>query len=198
MRNSGELLSSEVSRLQKNFASFAVKNQSTCKIKFHKTLAQLAANYRPKSFWFPWISNTFVRNSNRTKMNKKTIITAAILGMIAIILGAFGAHALKKVLSIEQLATFETGVRYQMYHALFLLFIGLIPDLTSKAKNNIYNLVLSGVVLFSGSIYLLATNEFTPFFDFKIIGFVTPIGGFLLISAWAVLLYNITKKSDKN
>ncbi|MEN9910113.1 MAG: hypothetical protein RLZZ540_3272 [Bacteroidota bacterium] len=130
-------------------------------------------------------------------MDKKTISTAALLGMIAIILGAFGAHALKKVLNIEQLATFETGVRYQMYHALFLLFIGLIPNLTSKAKNTIYNLVLSGVLLFSGSIYLLATNGLTPI-DFRVIGFVTPIGGVLLISAWAVLLYNITKKSDKN
>ena len=126
-------------------------------------------------------------------MDKKTISTAALLGMIAIILGAFGAHALKKVLSIEQLATFETGVRYQMYHALFLLFIGLIPNLTSKAKNTIYNLVLSGVILFSGSIYLLATNGLTPI-DFKFIGPVTPIGGLLLISAWTVLLYNITKK----
>lgn len=130
-------------------------------------------------------------------MDKKTISTAALLGMIAIILGAFGAHALKKVLSIEQLATFETGVRYQMYHALFLLFIGLIPNLTSKAKNTIYNLVLSGVILFSGSIYLLATNGLTPI-DFKFIGPVTPIGGLLLISAWTVLLYNITKKSIKN
>ena len=130
-------------------------------------------------------------------MDKKTISTAALLGMIAIILGAFGAHALKKVLSIEQLATFETGVRYQMYHALFLLFIGLIPNLTSKAKNTIYNLVLSGVILFSGSIYLLATNGLTPI-DFKFIGPVTPIGGLLLISAWTVLMYNITKKSNKN
>lgn len=131
-------------------------------------------------------------------MDKKTISTAALLGMIAIILGAFGAHALKKILSVEQLTTFETGVRYQMYHALFLVFIGLIPVLSSKTKKIIYNLVLSGVLLFSGSIYLLATNELTPFFDFKAIGFVTPIGGLLLISAWAVLLYNITKKLDKN
>ncbi|MFA9188594.1 DUF423 domain-containing protein [Flavobacterium sp. FBOR7N2.3] len=130
-------------------------------------------------------------------MDKKTISTAALLGMIAIILGAFGAHALKKVLSIEQLATFETGVRYQMYHALFLLFIGLIPNLTLKAKNIIYNLVLSGVLLFSGSIYLLATNNLTPI-DFRFIGPVTPIGGLLLISAWTVLLFNIIKKSDKS
>ena len=127
-------------------------------------------------------------------MDKKTISTAAILGMIAIILGAFGAHALKKVLNIEQLATFETGVRYQMYHALFLLFIGLVPNLTVKAKNTIYNLVLSGVILFSGSIYLLATNGLTSI-DFKFIGPVTPIGGLLLISAWTVLLFQALRKS---
>jgi len=126
-------------------------------------------------------------------MDKKTTSTAAILGMTAIILGAFGAHALKKILSIEQLATFETGVRYQMYHALFLLFIGLFTGLTSKIKNTIYVLVLSGVLLFSGSIYLLATNDMTSF-DFKTIGFVTPIGGVLLISAWGVLLVNLLKK----
>lgn len=130
-------------------------------------------------------------------MDKKTIATAALLGMIAIILGAFGAHALKEILSTNQLNTFETGVRYQMYHALFLLFIGLLPVLNSKTKKIIYNLVLFGVLLFSGSIYLLATNGLTPI-DFRVIGFVTPIGGLLLISAWAVLLYNITKKSDKN
>ena len=123
-------------------------------------------------------------------MDRKVLSTGAILGMIAIILGAFGAHALKKILSIEQLATFETGVRYQIYHALFLLFIGLIKNMPQKAKKAIYFLVLFGVVLFSGSIYLLATNNLTSF-DFKIIGFVTPIGGLLLIIAWALLLLNI-------
>ncbi len=126
-------------------------------------------------------------------MDKKIISTGAILGMIAIILGAFGAHALKKVLSIEQLATFETGVRYQMYHALFLLFIGLAAMLTERTKKTIYYLVLSGVFLFSGSIYLLATNDLTSF-DFKVIGFVTPIGGLLLILAWGILLLNLIKK----
>ncbi len=129
----------------------------------------------------------------KIKMDKKIISTGAILGMIAIILGAFGAHALKKVLSIEQLATFETGVRYQMYHALFLLFIGLLGMISEKTKKTIYSLVLSGVFLFSGSIYLLATNDLTSF-DFKVIGFVTPIGGLLLILAWGILLLNLTKK----
>jgi uncharacterized membrane protein YgdD (TMEM256/DUF423 family) len=128
-------------------------------------------------------------------MDKKIIATGAILGMIAIILGAFGAHALKKVLSIEELSTFETGVRYQMYHALFLIFIGIINELSQKAKKTIYNLVVFGVVLFSGSIYVLATNSLTSF-DFKVIGFVTPIGGLLLILAWGVLFLNLVKKKS--
>lgn len=126
-------------------------------------------------------------------MDKKIITTGAIFGMLAIILGAFGAHALKKALSIEQLTTFETGVRYQMYHALFLLFIGLIPSLSEKTKKTIYNLILIGLIFFSGSIYLLATNDLTAF-DFKVIGFVTPIGGLLLILGWGVLLYHFLKK----
>ncbi|HEX9152188.1 MAG TPA: DUF423 domain-containing protein [Flavobacterium sp.] len=128
-------------------------------------------------------------------MDKKIISTGTIFGMIAIILGAFGAHALKKVLSLEQLSTFETGVRYQMYHAIFLLFIGATNHLSQKAKKTIHFLVLFGVILFSGSIYLLATNGLTPF-DFKIIGFVTPIGGLLLILAWGVLLMNIINKKS--
>lgn len=128
-------------------------------------------------------------------MDKKIISTAAILGMLAIILGAFGAHALKKVLSVDELSTFETGVKYQMYHALFLLFIGLASEINQKTKKTIYYLVVIGVLFFSGSIYLLATNNLTAF-DFRIIGFATPLGGLLLISAWGALLMNyINKKS---
>ena len=130
-------------------------------------------------------------------MKKKLLATAAILGMIAIILGAFGAHALKKVLSIEQLVTFETGVRYQMYHALFLLFIGLLDNVTEKTKKTIFFLVVFGVILFSGSIYLLATNDLTAF-DFKSLGFLTPIGGLLLITAWGVLLASSLNKKAQN
>jgi uncharacterized membrane protein YgdD (TMEM256/DUF423 family) len=127
-------------------------------------------------------------------MDKKIISTGAIFGMIAIILGAFGAHALKKVLTLDELSTFETGVKYQMYHALFLVFIGM-ASISQKAKKTIFFLVVIGVIFFSGSIYLLATNSLTTF-DFKIIGFVTPIGGLLLISAWGVLFMNyINKKS---
>lgn len=126
-------------------------------------------------------------------MDKKIISTAAIFGILAIILGAFGAHALKKVLSLDQLATFETGVKYQMYHALFLLFIGSTALIPEKVKKTIYYLVVIGVLFFSGSIYLLATNNLTSF-DFKVIGFITPIGGLLLILSWGVLLWNYIKK----
>ena len=126
-------------------------------------------------------------------MERKILTVASLLGMIAIILGAFGAHALKKVLSIEQLNTFETGVKYQMYHALFLLFVGTTSALSDKAKKAILNLVIVGVLFFSGSIYLLATNDLTSF-DFKVIGFVTPIGGLLLISSWIWLFVEVYKK----
>ena len=126
-------------------------------------------------------------------MNNKIIKTAILLGMIAIILGAFGAHALKKVLSVEQLATFETGIKYQMYHALFLLFLGLNDNMAEKAKKTIYWLTLLGVVFFSGSIYLLSTMSLTNI-NFKPIGIITPIGGTMLILAWALLFLQFVKK----
>lgn len=128
-------------------------------------------------------------------MDKRIISTGAIFGMLAIILGAFGAHALKKVLSMEELSTFETGVKYQMYHALFLLFIGMNTTISEKIKKRIYVLTLVGIACFSGSIFLLATNSITSF-DFKVIGFVTPIGGLLLISAWTTLLLNYLNKKS--
>jgi uncharacterized membrane protein YgdD (TMEM256/DUF423 family) len=126
-------------------------------------------------------------------MDRKIISTGAIFGMLAIILGAFGAHALKKVLSIGELTSFETGVKYQLYHALFLLFIGMTNEVSQKTKKTIYYLVIFGILFFSGSIYLLATNNLTTL-DFKTIGFITPIGGLLLIVAWSVLIINLVKK----
>ncbi len=113
--------------------------------------------------------------------------------MTAIILGAFGAHALKKVLTIEQLATFETGVKYQIYHALFLLFLGVNNHLTQKTKKYILVLTILGVTFFSGSIYLLSTMSISNI-NFKTIGFVTPIGGAMLISAWGILMFHFLKK----
>ncbi|MBK0370573.1 DUF423 domain-containing protein [Flavobacterium agrisoli] len=128
-------------------------------------------------------------------MKRKMILIAAFLGVTAIALGAFGAHGLKQFLSEAQLTTFETGVRYQMYHALFLLFVANLIELTESKRKIITLLVVLGVALFSGSIYLLATNSITSF-DFKIIGFVTPIGGLLLIISWIVLFAGFFNKKS--
>ncbi|AXG73465.1 DUF423 domain-containing protein [Flavobacterium arcticum] len=126
-------------------------------------------------------------------MNRKILVTAAVLGIIAIGLGAFGAHGLKKILDPEMLVTFETGVRYQMYHALFLLFVGTTPLISDKAKKIIFTLVVIGVLFFSVSIYFLACNGLFSF-DSKKIGIITPIGGLLLIGAWGTLLLNLMKR----
>lgn len=123
-------------------------------------------------------------------MERKITSVAALMGITAIILGAFGAHALKKQLSVEQLESFETGVKYQMYHALFLLFLGINTFLNEKVKKTVFQLVVFGVFFFSGSIYLLTTKAITGV-DFKFIGIVTPIGGVLLIMAWSVLFWNV-------
>jgi uncharacterized membrane protein YgdD (TMEM256/DUF423 family) len=137
----------------------------------------------------------FCLKLNLEKMKRRIVLTGAFIGMLAIIFGAFGAHLLKKYLSIEELNTFEVGVRYQMYHALFLLFLSTRKDIAEKTLKTIYNLVLAGVVLFSGSIYILATKSLTVF-DSKIIVFATPLGGFLLIIGWAILFLTILRKKS--
>jgi uncharacterized membrane protein YgdD (TMEM256/DUF423 family) len=130
-------------------------------------------------------------------MNKTILVTAAFLGIISIALGAFAAHGLKALITPEAQYTFETGVRYQMYHAIALLFVGSTRLLDINAKKIIYYLIVIGLLFFSGSIYGLATNALTGF-DFKSIGFITPIGGLLLISSWCILLIKFLKmKTDK-
>ena len=131
-------------------------------------------------------------------MNRTIFITATIFGMLAIILGAFAAHGLKPLIPVESQNTFETGVRYQIYHAFFLFIVGHLQVISEKAKRIILYLVITGIVFFSGSIYALATNTLTQF-DFKSIGFITPVGGLLLIAAWLILLINFLKlKTDKS
>ena len=128
-------------------------------------------------------------------MNRTILLTAAILGVTSIILGAFGAHGLKALISPESVQTFETGVCYQMYHALFLLFVGSTTYVSVKSKTKIFYLVVVGLLFFSGSIYGLSTNVLTSF-DFKTIGVITPIGGLLLIVAWVLLFIDFLKKQN--
>lgn len=119
--------------------------------------------------------------------NNCAIITGAAFGLLSIIFGAFGAHALKKVLSAEKLASFEVGVRYQIYSALFLILIGYNANFELSLINWAYYLVTIGTVLFSFSIYLLSLAEYLQK-NFKFLGPITPLGGLLMILGWGCLL----------
>ena len=130
-------------------------------------------------------------------MNKKILITASVFGLISVILGAFAAHGLETVIDRDAIDSYQVGVRYQMYHAIVLLFIGSTTYINQKTKNILFYLILAGIILFSGSIYGLATNDLSRF-DFGQIAFLTPIGGLLLIISWIVLLISFLKlKEDK-
>ncbi|MDN3491867.1 DUF423 domain-containing protein [Winogradskyella bathintestinalis] len=123
-------------------------------------------------------------------MNRKLLIAGAILGILGIVLGAFAAHGLEKLVDVEAINSFETGVRYQIYHAFFLIILGATSFLKLRTKKIVFYLVLCGVIFFSGSIYGLATNTLSTF-DFKTIALITPVGGLLLIVAWIVMLVGI-------
>jgi len=120
----------------------------------------------------------------------KNLTITSVLGIIAILLGAFGAHALKKTLTIEGLESFETGVRYQMYHVIVLLFVNTYQGFSKVQKNRISTLFFLGVLFFSGSIYLIQLTEVSA----KSIWFITPLGGLLFVLGWSMIGYVFLKK----
>jgi uncharacterized membrane protein YgdD (TMEM256/DUF423 family) len=124
------------------------------------------------------------------KINKNIVVTAALLTALTIMIGAFGAHGLKELISEKSLVSFETGVRYQMYHVIVMLVLGLSTGILPKTQKWVFCFFIIGILFFSGSIYLLALNEFLPF-DAKLIAFTTPIGGFILIIGWLRLAYGV-------
>ena len=125
-------------------------------------------------------------------MNKYVLVAATLFGGLSVVLGAFAAHGLEALITQDQIATFETGVRYQMCHAILLLFVGCTNLISNKTKKIVLWATVCGVILFSGSIYGLATNDLTAF-NFKTIGFITPIGGLLFLISWGILLINFLK-----
>ena len=130
-------------------------------------------------------------------MDRKIFLLASVIGGLGVVLGAFAAHGLKPLLSISAFESFNTGIRYQMYHSFLLFFIGVSKHIKPNQKSILFKLILVGILLFSGSIYLLATNDLTPF-NFKIIGFITPVGGLVLIASWVLLfVYFFKKKTVK-
>ncbi|MDG2194933.1 MAG: DUF423 domain-containing protein [Polaribacter sp.] len=124
-------------------------------------------------------------------MHKNLTITS-VLGILTIALGAFGAHALKEKLSIDGLHSFETAVRYQMYHVIVLLFVHSYQGFSEKTRNSISVLFFIGIALFSGSIYVIQLTEITA----KSIWFVTPLGGLFLVLGWSAMSWSFAKKKS--
>ncbi len=120
-------------------------------------------------------------------MNKRIITTAAILGMLAVITGAFGAHGLKARLSPVQLQTWGTAVQYHFYHVFALLFLATLGKVSNGLTYASYWLFTFGIVFFSGSLYLLACMPILQWNWLPALGPITPIGGLLFIAGWFTL-----------
>jgi uncharacterized membrane protein YgdD (TMEM256/DUF423 family) len=122
-------------------------------------------------------------------MQKIFLILGSVFGGLAVMIGAFGAHALRNILeSSGRTETFETAVKYQFYHALALLLLGI---LMFNIKHPFFTYAgysfTAGILIFSGSLYILCLTGITK------LGMITPIGGVLLIAGWVLLLYGIMK-----
>ena len=126
-------------------------------------------------------------------MNRRIILTASFFGAVAVILGAFGAHGLKNLLSADELAIWTKGIEYQFYHTFALLFLSTFNRFRTKLVDLSYLCFTVGIVFFSGSLYLLATRSITHLTFVNIIGPITPIGGLLLISGWGLLFFAALK-----
>lgn len=129
-------------------------------------------------------------------MYKKIIFTAAILAVLAVILGAFGAHSLKAHLTADRIAIFETGIRYQFYHVFGLLLIAVLYQ--NNPSRHLLKwaayFMIAGIFFFSGSLYLLACRHVLGIATWTWLGPMTPIGGIFFIIAWGVLAYAFWRK----
>jgi uncharacterized membrane protein YgdD (TMEM256/DUF423 family) len=121
-------------------------------------------------------------------MIQKALIFGSLFGCTAVIFGAFGAHLLKKKLTSDQLQSFETGVKYQMYHAIVLLILGFNLEINTSLDNCIIYAFIIGTLLFSFSIYGLVLSSANNK-KLKFLGPVTPFGGLFLVAGWALLIY---------
>jgi len=121
---------------------------------------------------------------------KYNLTITAFLGMLAIVLGAFGAHALKEKIDPDSLKSFETGVRYMMYHVIVLLFVNSYSGFTLKTKNSISYLFFLGILFFSGSIFAITFGV-----PAKNIWYITPLGGLFFIFGWLSMFYFFLKNN---
>lgn len=119
-------------------------------------------------------------------------LVGALLGLLAVVFGAFGAHLLKKTFTADQLNSFETGVKYQMYHTLLILMLSFNLNLETGLEKAIIYCFIIGTVLFSFSIYGLCISA-SKGNKIKLLGPVTPLGGLFLVIGWGLLLYSFIK-----
>lgn len=126
-------------------------------------------------------------------MKNLVLVIGALYGFASVVLGAFGAHAFKKILSVERLESFEVGVRYQMYSALFLLIVGWIFKFETGTEKWISWLMILGTLLFSVSIYFLSFQNHWGV-SLKFLGPITPIGGMLMLVSWVMLIFYFAKQ----
>ncbi len=125
-------------------------------------------------------------------MHKRFLTWGALLAGLAVALGAFGAHKLKELVPPETVTTFETGVRYQVYHALALLLAGLVAErLPSVWVKRAAWCFLIGILLFSGSLYLLTALKATDTVGLSGLGAITPVGGMFFIAGWVCLVVGV-------
>jgi uncharacterized membrane protein YgdD (TMEM256/DUF423 family) len=120
-------------------------------------------------------------------MKKQIIITAAVFGALAVIMGAFGAHSIQGLISAKNLEVWHTAVQYQFYHVFALLFLALLKPVKPGQVKAIYYLFSLGILFFSGSLYLLACRDVLNWGWLPIMGPITPIGGLLFIAGWITL-----------
>ena len=124
-------------------------------------------------------------------MYKPALLSGALMAMLAVIFGAFGAHYLKTIFTPELLSSFETGIRYQFYHSFALLFLGLYASHAGKFVKAIFLSFLLGIILFSGSIYVLCAFKSADIIGLNGLGILTPIGGVCFITGWLFLLMSV-------
>lgn len=133
-------------------------------------------------------------------MIKKYIQWGALLALLAVILGAFGAHGLQGKLTPKQLDVYDTAVQYQMYHAFALMLVGILSNyLIVKRLKAAAAMFLAGIICFSGSLYLLACVDLLNISSGlkKVIGPITPLGGLLFIGGWLMVFISASKKDVK-
>lgn len=127
-------------------------------------------------------------------MHKRFVTIGASLGAVAVALGAFGAHGLKKIVDAETVQTFQTGVQYLMYHSLALLLTGILYEKCSQKMTRIAGILfITGIVLFSGSLFLLTAGRAAGTHSLDKAGIITPLGGVSFIAGW-VFLFLATMK----